>query len=364
MALPLNENTWREKLLREQIRDPAYSAWLIENIDEITSSAWIDLALHSTVPLAEKIEYLRLMKQSEMFNTTDAKLKDWKEFIHEKLDDCLNVLTKAFDLINPETQPADTMFLRTSKWHDRDDGFLCYRECSEVHRTFQQVLDAIRVEYADDCDYDLSKLPADFHPDEFTWLWNKVTCYQLQDGEYKELMQYIVSEDGNIWNVSLPIDITGHRRIRFHDYSDEMGSLYLPTPFMPGDILTVDCRPFHEPAHAVVIYTHNPGFDYDCCAPGCLGMVDGKWTLHSVKHYFCGNEEFSPLLHIGIYEGELPEEETLIADVSRFIKANPGGAEMIDKTHYHEWNECSAEGIARLYKLMEEYEKHGGKGKE
>ena len=337
MTMPLNTKTWKEKLLREQIHDPDYSAWLIEHIEEVFPSDWIDLVMHAAMPITEKADYYRIMLSDPMFD------EDHQACILE----CINVLTSALDLIDPQKQSADTFFLHTAKWHDRDDGFLCYRQHSEPHKTFQQVLDAIRAEYADDGDP--NSLPPDFHPDDFTDNWNEVICYRGQNGDFQEVMTYIVSQDGKIWNASPPFEI-GERRTVCH-YTDEMGHVYLPTPFEPGDILTVDCRPFHEVSHAVVIYVHSNL--HDCCSPGCLGYVDGELTLHSVKHYYCGAEEFSPLLRIGICHDALPEEEKLIAEVGRFIKSHPGGAEAIDEWHLHGNHDFTAE---ELFRFMKEYD--------
>ena len=64
----------------------------------------------------------------------------------------------------------------------------------------------------------------------------------------------------------------------------------------------------------------------------CYGNNRGReLSSHSIKHYYCGNEEFSPLLNVSLYEGKLPEDEKLIEQVSEYIKTHKGAAEVIDE---------------------------------
>lgn len=322
MKLPLTVDTWRRKLISEQIYDEAYRAWLLENMDEISLHDFIRLVMAAAMPIQEKADYLNLMLQDpELVQGTDL---ERVKYITDDIKEHLDVITAALHLISPDYNETKIMFELTQKWFDRDDSFLCYREYSVPHKTFQQAVDAIRQEYA--YDFENHILPDDFHPDEFTWQWSIITCYQEED-DFKAVIKYVVGEDGTIWNIQPYSDSMMDER--FQRYGNDMGDLDLPTPFQPGDIVTVDCRPFHEIAHAVVIYRHD--FPEDCCSPGCLALIDDEWTLHSVKHFFIGDEEFSPLLRIGVYHGELPENEKLIGAVSRFIKTHPDGAELIDQ---------------------------------
>lgn len=44
-------------------------------------------------------------------------------------------------------------------------------------------------------------------------------------------------------------------------------------------------------------------------------------------------EELSPLINVTLYEGELPEDDKLIGQVSEYIKTHEGAAEVIDEMH-------------------------------
>ena len=298
------------------IHDTSYRAWLSAHMEQITDADWIAVVQKSNMPLHMKIKMLREMqKDAASFPHADMRVR---------LQSVICAMEEALQLASIVS--ADTIFLLTEKWHDRDDGVLAYREHTEPYPTFQQALDSIRLQYDDGA-----------APNDYDNAWNEITCYQLSEKAYAKRCTYVVSQSGIIWNIVLP---------ESYHYDCDMGRLYLPTPFQPGDILTVDCRPFHEPFRAVVVYRHQPD---DCCSPGCLGYVDGKLTRRSVKHYFSGYNAFSPLLRICKCTDALPESEKLITDVSTFIRSNLGGAHYLDSR----WADCSEEAV---YHLMHDYQ--------
>lgn len=110
-----------------------------------------------------------------------------------------------------------------------------------------------------------------------------------------------------------------------HEFSTHC-DLYLPVPFHPGDIVTVDCRPFAPVEHAVILEV---GDNRDCC---CLQAMfreyDGTWATGAVKHghIFPGfySPGISPLYRIAAFHGELPEEERLLEKVSRYLDGDEG----------------------------------------
>ena len=55
----------------------------------------------------------------------------------------------------------------------------------------------------------------------------------------------------------------------------------------------------------------------------------------------------SPLINVGLYEGELPEDEALIGAVSKYIKTHENGAREIDEFRDEEDEEKLWEFISK-----------------
>lgn len=104
----------------------------------------------------------------------------------------------------------------------------------------------------------------------------------------------------------------------------ESRNLNLPVPFVPGDLVTVDCRPFAPVSHGVILEV---GDNQDCC---CLQMLfrqnDGAWDTGAVKHghIFPGgcSLELSPLYRLASFKGELPQEERMLEKVSQYVNGD------------------------------------------
>ena len=100
--------------------------------------------------------------------------------------------------------------------------------------------------------------------------------------------------------------------------------LNLPVPFQAGDIVTIDCRPFREVHHVVILEV---GDNCDCCCLQALHYAgSGTWDIGAVKH---GNvfpngrsPSLSPLYRLASFRGQLPEEERLLEKVSRYVNGD------------------------------------------
>ena len=111
-------------------------------------------------------------------------------------------------------------------------------------------------------------------------------------------------------------DLSVHERLELDGYTDPN----LPVPFHAGDIVTVDCRPFVPVSYAVILEV---GDNRDCCCLQALYRTgDGIWDTGAVKHghiipRYAG--KLSPLYRLASFHGQLPEEERLLEQVSRYI---------------------------------------------
>ena len=105
------------------------------------------------------------------------------------------------------------------------------------------------------------------------------------------------------------------------DFSTGLTDLSIRTPYKPGDVVLIDCRPFAPPFHGVIVESKH---QYDCCFPNIVFRVPGtdKWRLTPLKHRrffedlgFVYEPMLSPLYRLRKIKPEEwteEEEETLL----------------------------------------------------
>ena len=127
-----------------------------------------------------------------------------------------------------------------------------------------------------------------------------------------------------------------------------------PLPYKEGDIITIDCRPFHKPFHALITQSHDNMHNYSTCDCLCYTFEpyhDRVLSINSIDHFYVRFDEFSPLINISKFKGELPPNEKIIRDVSRYIKTHENGASKIINMYLG--SDC-AEFEEELRKLINE----------
>lgn len=167
-----------------------------------------------------------------------------------------------------------------------------------------------------------------------TWehIWERIREYLgYFDSKKRELVWFYVekwSPDGNgrlkndydymVLGTEVCYFSSSHQeRPDFSIYHD----VNLPVPFHAGDIVTVDCRPYREVRHVVILEV---GDNRDCCCLQALHYAgSGTWNIGAVKHGHvfpngC-SPALSPLYRLASFHGQLPEEERLLEQVSRYI---------------------------------------------
>ena len=133
-----------------------------------------------------------------------------------------------------------------------------------------------------------------------------------------ENISWFLSESGVILGYCTEDDKRYDRTEASFDLNHD--ALRLPVPFKPGDIVTVDMRPAMDVIHAVITWRASYN---DCCSPGCLfinkkGYVDVSALKH--LHFSYRFPDFSPLLRLSLFIGELPEHEVPFKTVSERLK--------------------------------------------
>lgn len=197
-------------------------------------------------------------------------------------------------------KPGEFIYL-TEKWYDSD--FIWWNQSSGV--PFSSLDAAARY---------IRRKMAEEEWDEDSLCWTQLGKWVLgKDSFYHQSYTYYLLRDEIVYFENYP---TG-RRDPFCGAPD----LNVPILFQPGDIVTIDCRPF-MPIKPVALLEVD---DY-CCGVTCLFRreEDGKWEVGSVKHSRCwaGFREFpviSPLYRLAAFRGELGKDERLLGEVSKYI---------------------------------------------
>ena len=300
--------------------DEWYRNWLYENREQyISAYDCFEIVTCLPIDLNKKLEYIERIKP----------------YLTDRQDERVNATVKAYKLglkLLHEESP-DILFQVTERGRKTENGIEFFDDNTGPFTSYQQLVEYHESGFDDGEDYKTI-----FYED----FWYVIERYRRVNNEYIYEADFIVTGNLNLISVYYPwendrsncvLDIESQKW-----YSSDMGRLNLPMPYKEGDILTVDCQPFHRPHHAVVIYTHD--IIYDCCSPGCIHYMEGGFMmrrevshieLRSIKHYYCGHEELSPLINVGLYEGQLPEDEALIGAISQYIKTHENGAKEIDE---------------------------------
>ncbi len=257
------------------LKNDGYREWLKNRIDHPE-----DIIIYAPLEIQKKRELLHKLK-----------------FVHSFSDGC-----GSYDL---STSPV-SMFVLHEKMRANENGIRNISERVTIHRTYSEVLDTIKEKYSEK------------EPDEFDHCWNIVERFDLRNGEYCKTGIYLVSEKGNIWNAYDPADLIEGNVPKQLCHT----SFVLPAPFKSGDILTIDCRPFREVCHAVVIVSENDsGVDDDGVrTPYCLWIQDSKLILDEFCCICDGLESFSPFYKLKRIESELTANERILDEVSKWIK--------------------------------------------
>lgn len=198
-------------------------------------------------------------------------------------------------------KPGEFIYL-TEKWYDSD--FIWWNQFSGVpFSSLDAAVRHIRQEMVEEEGWD-----------ENSW-------FQLdkwvpgEDGAYRQAYTYYLIRDEIVYFENYPTV----RRDPFCGAPD----LNIPIPFKPGDIVTVDCRPFMPIKPVVLLEVDN----HDYCGVTCLFRreEDGKWEVGTVKHSRCWSvlphvfPAISPLYRLASFRGELIEGEWMLESVSDYI---------------------------------------------
>ena len=311
----------------------AFRSYISDHYDELTAEQLHSIIASGKVDLTQKLEDMKKLRDS--FSEEEMTLDAYRDVIgniadYERL---VSYMTGS--------EPG-TVFVRNVCSYDRDSPMCTDQEgWARPFASFESAIKSIREEAKDE-EYG-------FRDPGYTWF--HIQQFGLADGEYKWVAQYDVLFDGTVV----------HGDFEYEEMHGEYGmSALVPTPFEVGDIIYVDFRPFRPPFNAVVLrkesFEDGTAFGrYGLCTPRILYIDhDGDLTYDTLAGFYPGNYSFSPVPSARLSDGELLYKEKIIAEISRFIRENRNGADIIEGycKEKHEKNEYAldAEEIRELMK--------------
>lgn len=284
------------------------------------------------------------------------------------LDDCCAAIRNAeFDLKYNDLVYEKRVYYLFDEWYD-PDVFIVKSEPLGVFDSLKNVLKYIKQkdEYENDY-YDEDEDPEE---DEFPFAtWYKLEAWTISDsGSWENYRYDYYFYNGEIcWfeHLKLESEKNGYKYYSAIDRNPEflggLRDLNMPTPYKPGDIVNIDCRPFGPPFHAMITEAHN---QYDCCMPQILFKMayTDKWGLEALKHKrFYKDAELtsyepalSPMYRIRLLkEDELKKDDELLIKISKELN----GDEEKARAFWKAWNktpgdEKSGEEVIELWKNL------------
>ncbi|SKB93292.1 hypothetical protein SAMN06296386_109120 [Lachnospiraceae bacterium] len=147
------------------------------------------------------------------------------------------------------------------------------------------------------------------------------------------------------------------------DFSCGRHDLNLSTPYKPGDIVLIDCRPFGPPFHAMILEARH---QYDCCFPNIIFHFPGteEWEISSLKHKEFFDEirsafyvpMLSPLYRIKkVGKQEMTEDDDRLIILSNVISGNEEKAERVwQNLRSENFGNLSWSKVMRIFEIINE----------
>ena len=155
-----------------------------------------------------------------------------------------------------------------------------------------------------------------------TGFWFTLELYEFRDGGqlFNSFTYYLIGDEVCYFDKGIHGSDDGFLFDHDSRYSWDCLDLNISIPFKPGDIVTVDGRPFCAPRHVLLLEVGD-----DCCGVWAMyKKTDGSWDTGAVKHgtvYDIGrNGILSPLYRLKKYEDVLTDDERILEDISSAIK--------------------------------------------
>lgn len=186
---------------------------------------------------------------------------------------------------------------------------------------------------------DIRSMLRDEEWDEYTTCWTELTKWTPgKDGTMLKRYRYFLIRDEIVYFRKANW-LRGLKEEPF-EFSMSVKDVVLPTPFRPGDIVTLNVHPFGPPIHAVLLQTEPA---WECCSfRGLYLGLDDKWHDKAICHRHgwddvSGYEPMlSPMYRLSLCREEelLPEEKNVLLAASRYMDASLERGKALDKEFF------------------------------
>ena len=262
--------------------------YLAAHFIELSSADLIDIVIGALRPMEFKLNLL-------------TELARWFPHPLEEMDDFYD-FEPYIELYNSgldETKNNESgVYLLKQYDHHETDGYSW--EDYITFQSFQAAVAYIKDNAAEWLDWTFGAETVD---EALTW-------FEIEKWNGNERMSlrgtYTVSKYGEVWDYCAKDNHLHHK----FGASNAL-SLYLPVPFIAGDVISIDCRPFAPYKHGVVL---SVGDNVDCCCVQCLYVKsDGILGVGALKHSHVFDDGYtpfvSPLYKAQKVQENLPEDE-------------------------------------------------------
>lgn len=282
--------------------------------------------LDAFIPSREMKDYLKTRELSKMtlfeiiagsLKCLDCKLY-WirklfseREDAPEERDQNQRMIFGLQEAVNELVCRPGEIFTLVSHWYDEDiNGENSYG--IGPFSCFSKAIEYIKKEIVETWE-DLNEYPDPL--DTCCWYTLKKWAIDAETQEYTSTYTYYLIGTAVIY----------YRKSETRPFEDWFGGSTepnLPIPFRQGDIVDIDCRPFHPVVPALIVTV---GDNMDCCCvQGMVPDPDGKWRIRALKHNtILGDLRIpmvSPLYSLRKSTGEPSVDRELLFSLSEELK--------------------------------------------
>lgn len=270
----------------------AMKNYLLKNRDKLKPEHYRDIIVGAPIALTKKRALLTRLAAE----TGDEAVKDYLEPLRDAVDSLTRVA------------PGKSVLLVEEVYPDHPEG--AYVFPAATYTGARKAIAAYNAEWQEGGE-----------DDPVAWYWELRLYRLLPDGTFHHDYTYVCAWDGE----------PQYFRKRDHDtlvgrhFGAPIPELNLPVPYRPGDILSVDCRPYTRSAYCLILEVGD-----DCCGVQCLFRdKTGRLQTGAFKHgrYLEGaydkRQYLSPLYRAEPYTRPLPEEYTFLEPLARKIREDP-----------------------------------------
>ncbi len=260
--------------------------YLIENAEKLSKHQILDMICYAKKSFKEKHRVLKAF----------AKLENNENINGEQT--FKSAMEEAEYVIQSMKVNKEEILLLT-KWKFDEGNHSASIVFTEPHTSFEKAIQRMKELYVAE-----------------EMIWYEIEKYKLSNDGYDKTFEYIADNSGLIWGAEYAESV----HLDFCNSSD----LNLPVPFEPGDIISIDCRPYANIKNAVILQL---GDNHDCCSVQCatVSSINDEVIIGALKHphlIFEKHIGISPLYSAKICKETLRDNEKILEYISNYVNGD------------------------------------------